>query len=94
MMDILSCSKALSLSISIGRYIAAMDMNTYFEPLTSGMKAKIDTRYRAPDIYQSNLSSAIIIPVPNKFSASHLPITAKKGGHILAKRANHHVAPY
>ena len=71
-----------------------MNMNTHFEPLTSGMKARIDTRYRALNNHESNLSSAIIIPVPNKFSVSHSPITAKKGSSIFAKRANHHVTPY
>ena len=60
-----------------------MNVNTYFEPLTSGMKAKIENRRQA----STN-------QVPDRFSVSLPLIMAKKPGSIFAKLTNRHVTPY
>ena len=71
-----------------------MNVNCHFEPLSTGMKARFVTRYRASTNYESNLCSTIIMPLPNKFSVSHSLITGRKGSGIFAKVANSHVKPY
>ncbi len=81
MMDILSYSKPLSLLL--GGSITIMNVNTHFEPLTSGMKARIETRCQAAANH-----------VPDRFSVRLPLITAKKRGSIFAKLTNHHVTPY
>jgi len=60
-----------------------MNVNTHFEPLTSGMKARIENRRQA----STN-------QVPNIFSVRLPLIMAKKRGSIFAKLTNHHVTPY
>lgn len=60
-----------------------MNLNTYFEPLTSGMKAKLENRRQA----STN-------QVLDRFSVSPTLFTAKKRGSAFAKLTNHHVTPY